>query len=1362
MTKNEQTTMTNDQRSMINNKEAQKALFITHYSLFIERPQPRRTEPQRPRSQGHPSRQDACGADLLITHYSLLIEQPPRRAVPQASRLPCRQDVGGPRGPDARPPVPCPLSPVTSRPRRAVPQASRLPCRQDVGGPRGLDARPPVTCNLSPVTSRPQPRRGMILLLVIALLVLLALMGTVFILMASTDRKSAYASNSSASLNMAQQGVLNTVRGLMLSQTVDQNGQTLAVGKLTGTAFTPDTQIARFWDYPEVGGMPTPGASAQFYHSATAGTIAAPTQYAPSEPWLVSNQPYEPGNRYIPGEEVYYGDPLTGVTGRAVYVGTINKVGVGYPNTDATDWNTNVAAPTTGYAVASGQANNGVPVISALSPYLYDPVTSGYDIPWGFAGSTPLPAAGTTIPGPSGSTYTVQSPVLVPNAAVVEPHWAYNTAYNPSLAEAAGNMPVAAFGDLDAMWNMLPYSDPNGTRYRFAVRILDTSSLLNLNTGWIANAFTSTGSNTAEASDPYGIYGAFVGSVPIMNVAGLNIDPTDLTNATTNGTYVQTGGGPTGTTPGRIGNYPNTTAFYSLPVWQDALSEYELQFPSSGPTAYTYPTTPPAAYTTSLFGTNSAMDLLTGAGAGGEAFGAPFYSRVATLMPNTLGLEANSFGSGYRGLYTTYSFGRDVAAINPGTSTTGTAPPKVNLNASVASAVSLMSLADNLYTSMVASGYDPVHARAFLANYFTYRFDTTGYAGSPATLGAANLLTVPMGGSTISTTLPTTVVPAGVACTGTTAQPFLNEAEFKLTVNNGNTVVSDWAIELANPFPGTNTLPCTNYSIEVYFGGSKTSAFTVPLTGASLAGFSGTAGNKFIGVVALSGGVLYAQAKGDNDGFLIASGNAFQAGTATIDLVRNSLLGGTPTAVVDTMTVTIPTITAAQSPMYFDVSRENIGGSDGIWGCDSSGLMSNSGIAPTPTGSIGTINPTATTGGEPGVVLYDRWYSGDLVAPGATYGNNLANINDFNCIARECTTATEPLSEQIGTNIASAPPPSALLPPANLGMYYVAQASAVGDPIIPVPAGGTISPEVSESALYFDFAYDPRAAFTAADAGFLDPEIAPADTGAIPPTILSTTTLTDRSQSNPIAQIALPEGATDLVRQAGKININTAGIDVLYSAFSEDGALWKGSVAPLPLDVDQLVVDAIGFRERATAGSAIAGLPPALIVPTPGYYTKGYAGFGGVGFQSPADLLVAFIPTIESGKFPTALITTPTTLQQRDAAWADVENFISVRSDTFAVYGLVQALRLNPAYSAAVAAGNASYNPTDWYNASQGYLIGTGTVYHPKTISTDPTNQNAEFIMEGSRRFIAIVDRSYCNNGATVQPHIVALKILPQ
>ena len=1218
----------------------------------------------------------------------------------------------------------------------------------------------------------------MILLLVIAMLVLLALMGTIFILMASTDRKSAYAANSSASLNLAQQGVLNTVRGLMLSQTLDENGQTLAVGSYNSTThlYTPDSysarppattgQIARFWDYPEVGAIPAGGTPSQFYQTAivAGASPTAPTQYAPSEPWLVSNQPYEPNDipgtttpqtLYVPGEEVYYATENTvrpfNVTGlgRYIYTGAANVAAVppalspptASPPPPAAGWMaaSGPSSATVGYAVGSDQPKTGVPLLSTLSPYLYDPYTGNYSFTW-------------TLGGTASATN-----VVVPNAAVVAPRWAYNN----SVSYAVSNQ-LQPTGTLDAMWNLLPYSSPNGTRYRFATRIVDMSSMLNLNAGWIPSA------DPNQATDaPYAEYGAYTSSCPILNnlvnAASADIPASEGGTGSSsalqdNTSYLQAGNNTT--TPaaaGRIGSYPNTNAFYSLPTWQNALNEYEIQYPNSA--------SPPTAYS-AFFGANSEMDLLTAAGAGGAPFGSPYYSRVATLLPGTLGLSPppSYYGSGYRSLYTTYSWGRDVAAINPGTSTTGTAPPKLNLNASVTDKASLMSMADNLYTSIVTAGYDPVHARDFLANYFTYRFDTTGYSGSPATLGASNLLTVPMGGSTISTTLPLATVPAGVACTGTTAQPFLNEAEFKLTVKSGSTVVSDWAIEVANPFSGTNTLPCTNYSIEVYFGASKskTLAFTVPLTRATLAAFSGTAGNSYIGVVALSGGALYAQAKAATDGFLIASGNAFQAGTATIDLVRNNVAGGTPTVVMDTMAVTIPTITAAQSPTYYDVSRENSGLSDGIWGCDSSGIIASSGTTSPPAASIGTINPTTATGGKPGVVLYDRWYSGDLVAPGAAYGNNLANINDFNCIARECTIAADPLTDQIDQNIGSTAPPSALVPPANLGMYYVGLAGSAGDPLIPAPAG-SLSPEIYESALYFDFAYDPRAAFTAADAGFPDPQIVAADTGEIPPTILSTTTLTDRSQSNTAAASALPGSNADLVRQAGKININTAGPDVLYSIFSEDGAL-SGDTTPVQqsLDISALVDDAIAFRQRLAAGKP--GLPlfavtTGSVVVTPVANANNYSIYAGTtGFRSNADLLVALLPTIESGKFPTGQMATPTTLQQRDAAWADVENFITVRSDTFAVYGLVQALRLNPAY---VTAGG-TYTPTDWYNANQGILVGTGAKYYEGSISTDPTSQNAEFILRGSRRFIAIVDRSYCNNGTAVQPHIVALKILPQ
>ncbi|MHB1767850.1 MAG: hypothetical protein ACYCUV_08355 [Phycisphaerae bacterium] len=987
-----------------------------------------------------------------------------------------------------------------------------------------------------------------------------------------------------------------------------------------------------------------------------------------------------------------------------------------------------------------------MPLLSALSPYLYNPSTGAYDLTWSLPG------------GPAGN-------VIVPNAAVVEPRWAYNTGYNPAIAESAGNMPVVPNGTLDAMWNLLPYSDPNGTRYRFATRIIDMSSLLNLNTGWIANAYSSSGNNAYGELDPYGKYGAYIASAPILNLAGLNIDPAELTTSGTSGTPVQIG---SGTTPGRTGVYAMYKsgsvygAFYTLPVWQSALSEYELQFPSSGPPSYTYPTAPPAAFTTALFGTNSAMDLLTGAGAGGEAFGSPFYSRVATLMPLTLGFPfaaANDyFGSGYRSLYTTYSFGRDVAPINLGTTATGTAPPKVNLNAPISS-TNIGTIATQLYTTLIAAGYNPQHAREFLVNYFTYRFDSTGYSGSPAYLTNTEFLTVPVGATSYTASL--TGLPAGIQydCMGTTAQPFLNEVDVKLTVKGGHTVVSDWAVEVVNPFPGSpSTLPCSNYSISI------TGAPTVPLTGATLGG-STAGGNNYIGVLAYNGGTFAAQATSDKDGFILTSTDLPSLGaTVVVNLIRNvpSAPGGT--VIVDSMTITLPAALPTGTTGYFDVYRNN-GGTPGLWGCDSAVQFKVISGA-TDTGSIGVANLIASQPvlpGNPGVPLYDRFYSGDQVAPGAAIDGNydLFNIDDFNCIAREScqggTLGTMTLPTQIADNVAT-PVGSVSY---NAGMAYLTPSSNPGIANDPVFAN-----EAFQAALYFDFAYDPRAAYTVADAGFLDLVVtAHGVVGEIPPTVLAMTTLTDRSQSNnPAAAIALPEGVTDLVRQAGKININTAGPDVLYSAFSEDGALWNGMVGPGQFDVQQLVADTVGFRDRLTAGAAIAGLPTAIKVPTPGYNSIGYSGFVGTGFQSIADLLVAFIPTIESGTFPSVSPTTPTTIQQRDAAWADVENFLTVRSDTFAVYGLVQALRLNPAYT--TGGGGAytpgTYLPTDWYNANQGILVGTGGTYNEGSISTDPTNQNAEFILEGSRRFIAIVDRSYCNNGAAVQPHIVALKILPQ
>jgi hypothetical protein len=1371
--------------------------------------------------------------------------------------------------------------------------------------------------------SRQRRDSGMILLLVIALLVLLALMGTVFILMASADRKSAYASNSTASLNMAQQGVLNTVRGLMLNQTLDQSNGTYAVGQYyplaTTTApvepagYVPNQyslaqgttgQIARYWDYPEIGPMTTATPSnAQFYQSvivpgATPGT---PTQYAPSEPWLVSTLPYEPFSNYAPGERVFYcapqtlypnqphqGLPVARSVGVYIYDGTANTfASEAPPGTGA--W---VAAGTSQVPVPAGEATPfggagtiTTPLISCLSPYLYDPTTGVYDIGYSFSGAANLPPL-------AGGT------VVVPNASVVEPRWQFYPTNNPQLTKL-GNATYAT--GPDAMWNLLPYSDPNGTRYRFAVRIVDTSAMLNVNTGWIANAFANSATNTSEASDPYAKCGAFIASGQILNAPNLDIDNlitfvsgtksyTDYTYAEQNGSPAQLGNPSANpTTAGRSGKYGEYTpvgSFYNLPVWQGVLDDYEQQYPTNGPPGYFAVVTPPAPWSADLFGTNTEMDLLTGGGAGGAAFGSPTYSRLATLMPDTFGLPLTSagdyYGSGYRSLYTDLSWSRDYNAvtINKATAPAGApasvvaaatamqtqiGPMRLDLN----NATPSQAFCTELYEMLVDCGFSYPHAAAYVVNYLSYlqgngtvAIGGVDYAEPPI----IQYVAAPIGGgppgeflqdpaipSSMATAassgwpmycmasglnqVPATATPDQNTYVGLTAQPFLNELEVQIKTNGtagtyaqAGAAIQHWTLELINPYPGSNPLNLVGWQVLVngtVVNGAITSGTALPL--ASLTGGSFPNGEMgSYGNPAGSGGAFAVVLSDPSDPILsvgvktpTASSNPGLAAipaTGTMELLRpvpNPTAPGTVSyAVVDVLSYNFSglTFTTAKT-WYSDVQRSN----NLEWSCDSfpAGLAMAPALPAQPTpltaaeGGPGVENtqPIAAAGNA-GVPLFDRVYSGgvydgagDFIAPLDPKG--FINLDDFNCIAREtnyvdsATGTAETIASQINANVAYAtptlpyPPPTGVTSPpsvsspfayttSNNGMTYVKYARSLGAAKDP-----TFSNEIDDSALYFDFAYDPRAAYSAATQVYGYPEdpilavntggsVARTSFGEMAPNILSMVSITYRSASP--ASAALPEGATDLVRLPGKININTAGPDVLYSAFSDDGALWSGSVAPTAPYISNLVDAAIAFRDRLDTTVASPGsYVPNFVATGTGTsanttvtmaknpllnFKYSAAGYVGTGFRTRADLLTAMLPVIDTagGLYTGSVV--PTTIQQRDAAWADVANFITVRSDTFAVYGLVQALRLNPAYSAAYAAGSATYLPTDWYNANQGVAIGAVPTQY--SISTDPTNQNAEFILEGSRRFIAIVDRSYCNDGATVQPHIVALKILPQ
>jgi hypothetical protein len=777
-----------------------------------------------------------------------------------------------------------------------------------------------------------------------------------------------------------------------------------------------------------------------------------------------------------------------------------------------------------------------------------------------------------------------------------------------------------------------------------------------------------------------------------------------------------------------------TGSSYTPAAWQyGVLADYEQEGAGTGGNGGT---------AADLFNVNSSLDLLT---QGGGVFGAPAYTRPMMLAGNTFGYAMQSsypyyIAQPWRNMYTTFSFTRDIAPLN--LTSSGSAPPaRVNLNAPVTSS-NLATFAQQLYNTLVACGYNPQHACAWLTNYMTYRLDAGGYAGSPAFLSSSGTLTVPTSSGTLSASL--SVSAGGQGYVGNTAQPFINEVDIKLGHSSGSGAAQavDWAVELIDPFSGSNSLSLANYTLKIT--PNKGSTISVNLSKQSLAGYA-SGSNGALGVVCYSKGAYASKASGAGDGFVLTNSSTFAAGPVTVQLLRSSIDGASGAVVVDSMTVGLPTaIASGVTYAYADAQRNN-SGTAGVWGCDSAtqSLLPTT-LPTTDPGTIGTRN-TAIVAGNPGVPLYDRFFSGSVAAGGSTAidsNDDLFNMNDANCIARECSTTQTPLSQQIAFNTPVAGTYH------NAGMVCPIDAAALSLPLLPDVNGTSVSYEVYQAALYFDFAYDPRAAVTAVDQAFADPAVSAGggSAGEIPPSILTMTTLTDRTENTTDA-ISLPNGAADLVRLPGKVNINTADEDVLYTAFSEDAAAGEidapsgfsgSSFSP----IWQMVADTIAFRNRMTAGTSLQAGDMATSVP-PVWYTSTEGEYGStLGFHSLGDLLLALMPSEN--------LSGMATLQQRDAPWADVETFLSVRSDTFAVYGYIQALRLNPQWT-----GIANYQPVDWYNANRGIPIGDAG-----SISADPT-QNAEFILEGSRRFIAVVDRSICNNGAAFVPQIVAMKTLP-
>jgi hypothetical protein len=171
------------------------------------------------------------------------------------------------------------------------------------------------------------------------------------------------------------------------------------------------------------------------------------------------------------------------------------------------------------------------------------------------------------------------------------------------------------------------------------------------------------------------------------------------------------------------------------------------------------------------------------------------------------------------------------------------------------------------------------------------------------------------------------------------------------------------------------------------------------------------------------------------------------------------------------------------------------------------------------------------------------------------------------------------------------------------------------------------------------------------------------------------------------------------LRVAGQINVNTAPGPVL-------------STIPILNENPNWVAAIMAYRWRTT--SLDERIPP--------YYRSGLydftdctgpnAKYPGYGIRSLGELEVPL-----SIPFPKA-----PSLDQRDALWSDVYNLCTVRSDTFNVYGYLEAVRQNPRY-------------TGEFDNSKIWYQGAGAV-------TDDANSSMPLLRVARRRWVAIVDRS--------------------
>jgi hypothetical protein len=1040
-------------------------------------------------------------------------------------------------------------------------------------------------------------KRGTVLIFAVAILALLAVMGTAYLLMARLERGSVRAESDSVSLDYARDAVMNIVREVMFDATTDGSGNVLHYLPLSAVSPKP-----RFYDYPE-------------NHTGTSlidGTI-------PDESWL--------------------------------------------------QW-----IPSNGTAAGQSQVTSG-----AGGAKGYDPNTGAYDI-----------------------AFTTSQ------VAVVDPR-------NPTF---------------DAPLHVLTTSTPGGVRYRYGLVIQDECSRANINVGNYDTSLTSS-------QDPLG---SLLTTYKLFNTASSPIFSAADTAAVK---YIQNPSYPAANpyTPFLVGR-GGTSVTFTLSYWQnqvltlenpvdplvnfyDLTDELELRSNGSRGTGY-IPRPASSAIWPNTLGAAQPWNSVTAYVVGQSVIQNGVSYRCIVANTNSVPPSANWALGATRDFYTTASYVRTCRGVytnalaDPAAYTLNGAavwpaqPRRIGINRTLpnpvtaAGAQTAATIATNIASAMVASGYSVQEALAFAANYITYRYSQWTSSGGvyrlpygPATIDTSGIV-VPLGAGSVAAFAGGGDLHAGIApdantlYVGYAAQPFLNEVVVNVTAGTPNVVV-DWAVEIANPY---------NFPLDVndyrLVGDSGT---IVNLTG----GVGGLNASLASGVTAsstTSGAPIVVAASASGFGAAVAGAAYPAAATAlvnpaggTILLQRSYLSVNRGTGVVSTAWATVDsmtyTVTASATPGTTSTdstarSNDNVNTTDAFQPANATVATTHtepaSGIVGTTLGAVNAplLNTNAYTGvGVPSVRLYDRFMDFDHTPVRPQPGTLLSNFGDFCRIGRIANTNSNTVANQI----------------MNLAGSYNA----------------SVFPQ--DAQVHFDCSVKP--------AYFTPPYTATLANDSKTVALLDFIDMTDRA-SDPTIDIGGGGNDINKVRLPGRINVNTAPGPVLIA---------------IPGMTAKMVSQILAYRDRINTTT----------VPAP--FNTGAKDFSvvatypGKGFRTMGELLYVLQLTASN-------LANPPSLDGQygpgnataGGYFNNVMNYCTVRSDTFVVYGYIEAVQKNPGYGA-------FNNGTDWYETA----LVTDT-----PLSTDVTDK---LFRLAKRRFVAIVDRSYANyprsSGSFQLPRVVAIKDMP-